>query len=228
MSTGSGTVGRSSTLPSLLSQFQIAESRRRATAFDPSRFVDPLDVGVDLLADTPGVESNSLSAAQVAYFLLRRLDDQLSGDGKRSVPRKAMPACFSILRRVIGHSSVFYEAAGASVPASALQLYALIVALRLLKTLVLQLPTGVEPDKLGFHVGVKAAEGEGALANANAKFVDQLNWILSCPASHAVAQLSVPVIHEIIAETLSQGVCVEVVAVCVFVTEIVSTTSACL
>ena len=222
---GSGVVGRSSTLPSLLAQFQVVEPRRRVTGaqFDPARFTDPLDDAVDLLADVGAAgddAANRVSAAQVAYFLLRKLDDQLTADAKRPVPKSALPALFAVLRRVIGTCAGFYETGDTGdVHATSLHLYALIVALRLLKALVLALPPSMDPEKLGFHAGVRpAGEGStGAQAVAGAKFVDQLNWILSCPATHAVAQLSVPMIHEVIAETLSQGAVASSFVVYVFV-----------
>lgn len=69
-------------------------------------------------------------------------------------------------------------------------------------------------SEYGLHAGAEEGErkeeGESASASSSSlplasKFVDQLNWILSRPATHPIAQLSLASIHEVIAETLSKG-----------------------
>ena len=215
---GASSVRRSTTLPVLLSHFQVALDD---SAQDKARlgsipavtalpgFVDPLDADVDTLRPPSGTGSQvKLNAQQLAHFLLRRVDDQLSSESAPPhFPRGKLPHSFAILRRMISHGIAAYTRLDETPDAlhhPALQQYALLVALKALRCAVLQLPEGVTVASLGFHAGtVEGAEP----TSPHAMFIDQLNTLLAAHATTSVACLAAPLITEVITDTLSRGAC---------------------
>jgi hypothetical protein len=203
------TLGRSSTLAGLLAGYQLPVSSKKpsAPAVDERNALDPLDVAAspfavpDLSAVPRGVDRHRL-----AYFLLRRLDEQLLADDTKSIARTSTTALFSCLRRLIALCAGPYRSGSddpSHVDVVSLHVYCLLVGLRSLRVAVVSLP----PESTAFRAGEKEdSPGRDSEAISNsAPFVSQLNALLSWPATHAVAQIAVAGIHEIIAETLSQG-----------------------
>lgn len=213
---GTSSVHRSTTLPVLLSAFQVSlddpaqDKARRVPTSDVAAlpgFVDPLDVEVDLLCPPSGTGSHvQLNAQQLAHFLLRKVDDQLSSESTPPhFPRDKLPHSFAILRRMISHGIAAYTRSDETPDAlhrPALELYALLVALKALRCAVLQLPEGRSVASRGFHAG--AVEGAEP-ASAHAVFIDQLNALLAAQATTSVACLAAPLITEVIMDTLSRG-----------------------
>lgn len=205
------TLGRSSTLAGLLAGYQLSlapNSKRKPPTSGETTAIDPLDVSAkrfgvpDDLAGPTAVGRHKL-----AYFLLRRLDEQLLADEIRSITKTTLTALFGCLRRLIALCAFPYHS-GTDDPQHvgvvALHAYGLLVALRSLRVAVVSSPA----ESTAFRTGERdeASDQDSDGVTESSSFVSQLNTLLAWPATHTVAQISVASVHEVIAETLSQGV----------------------
>jgi hypothetical protein len=249
--------GRYLSPAAMLSQYQLPTAvRSSAAAPEAPAFVDPFDAVAEvygapawvataccgsaaastLVGGAPAVDNpypDALSPRQVAYLLLKSVDDMCSvaanralvggrapGSSQTAPTVMACPATFSILRRLIG-TAVEALAAGdtADAPGVELTLYGGLVALRTLRYIVVTpkfvgvLSNAVGILQAGFDVGTVARASAGPADEAvgvlespcTARFISQLKWLVEARVSGTAPCAFLPDLVQVAVDCMTLG-----------------------